>query len=107
MKHFTVEVKVTQDHINKATKGDCAYCVIALAVRDAVAKLKKIAKSKIEISTISFDTAIRINGKGGTSYSAQHPQHIATLIYAFDGGKPVEPTTFTATFLEKNIQWKA
>jgi hypothetical protein len=103
MKQFSVEVKVTQNHIDKAIKGDCGNCVIALAMIDAVARLKKVKKSTIEVSTISFDTALRV--KKGTSFATDHPDHIHRLINDFDAGKRVEPTVFKAVFFEKNIVW--
>ena len=103
MKQFSVEVKVTQEHINKAIQGDCGKCVVALAMIDAVARLKKVNKSTIEVSTICLDTAVRI--KNGTSFITTHPRNIYNLINNFDAGREIEPTSFTANFLEKNVNW--
>lgn len=102
MKTFSVDVQITQKHIDSAKRGDCAKCVVALAVIDAVAKKKKVKKSRVEVSTIHFNTATRI---GSTSYLAHHPADIQQLISTFDLGGTVAPTNFTAEFKERNLYW--
>lgn len=104
MKTFSVDVQITQKHIDSAKQGDCAKCVVALAVIDAIAKKKKVKKSRVEVSTINWNTAARIGR--GTSYMAHHPADIQQLISTFDLGGTVAPTNFTAEFKERNLYWE-
>lgn len=84
-----VTVKVTQDHIDKATKG-CTKCPIALAVRSLGFRKAVVALDVVYLSV--FDHEIKL------------PHRAKRFIEDFDGQRPVKPCQFTLSLTLD--QWK-
>jgi len=81
-----MKIYVTQDHINRGLKSDCARCPVALALGEAL---------NLPHNRISVDPdEIWVGGEG----VIETPPEVANFVYDFDEGKLVHPFEFDLEF---------
>lgn len=81
-----LEVKVTQEHIDKGQRGEGDACPIALALLKG-REYKQFLQVFVDVDNISFDDELYRTSRKATKF-----------IEDFDNGKEVKPATFR--FLE-------
>lgn len=87
-----IEVPITQTMIDRARKGDCHCCLIAIALRAATGLLWTVWFTDAKIDTLF-----------GRKPTWKFPDSVRDILDRFDSGEPVEPTTFRlpARFADK------
>jgi hypothetical protein len=78
-----MHIKVTQEHIDKGSKGQSDCCPIALALKDIGCKRPFVTYSRVSW----------IFHNSHTKYCVA-PESIFNFVSDFDGGYQVSPTTF-------------
>lgn len=92
MKMIMVKVPVTQEHIDKGLRQDCARCPAAVG-------LTAVLKEGVGVAITN--TSVRWwapHGRPARSYDsgrADTPPSVQKFIWAFDKGRKVEPFTFS------------
>lgn len=84
-----LKVKVTQEHIDQAKRGDCCYCPIALAVRKHGYQTPFVG-----VVTI-YPHGVDIHGNFNLPFkAARMPLEAVDFARNFDYGREVEPFEF-------------
>lgn len=78
-----VDIKVTQDIIDRSTQRDSSHCMIAEALQKAVPQAKYIS---VDLATIRFTDLA-----AGQRYIYLTPRNAQAALLAFDQGEKVEP----------------
>jgi hypothetical protein len=89
----TVEIKVTQEDIDRGVSTDCTKCPIALACIRSVPSIESCLVDPREIAFFPPRSNIWVDVK--TPYAA------VRFMREFDGGHPVSPFSFTLELPEE------
>jgi len=85
--HRRINVQVSQEHINLATRADSSHCMIADALRAALPDAKKVS---VDLQTIRFT-----DPKKGQRFTYLTPTIAQDYLVAFDQGLPLTPFNFS------------
>ena len=90
----TLDISVTQFHIDNGKRNVCSQCPIALALLD---KLHSIGLKNLWIKVWQVAYFNHDSTEGVAEFVYHMPERAIDFIEAFDNGNHVEPFTFTAT----------
>lgn len=82
-----MRVKVTQRHIERATKNDCQSCPIAIAIRD-------LGMLEVYVADGGEDEISFLDPKSGKYVDCVISEATREFIDAFDNGEKVKPFSF-------------
>jgi hypothetical protein len=89
----TLNVHVTQEHIDKGKQGNCYFCPVALAITPHGAYYSII-------STRSYEFVLYLCDKRKEA-KLPTPEEVLDFINRFDAGKTVKPFSFALTIPEQ------
>lgn len=85
-----IKLKVTQEDINRGTKGSAKSCPVALA----------LTREGYTNVSVAGDVLMRVNDE---TWYLPFQKDVSNFVQAFDRGDKVEPTEFAMTFQPSSL----